>query len=154
MNETRPDPPSEDAGILEWERYRRDSLRWSNDPLYGWINKNFKPDGTQYNLYRDGLRIFTTINYKMQQYAEEAVDQQMKGYLQPAFFREKKGRKNAPFEDISDEEIRTILDRSVRWTDRYKYLASMGTSWDSILHVLTTLLTWRSFPGTDRWIPS
>ncbi len=134
MNETRPVPPSEDAGILEWERYRRDSLRWSDDRLYGWINKNFKPDGTQYNLYRDGLRIFTTINYKMQQYAEEAVDQQMKGYLQPAFFREKKGRKNAPFEDISEEEIRSILHRSVRWTDRYKYMASMGTSWDSILY--------------------
>lgn len=134
MNETKPLAPSEDAGIMAWERYRRDSLRWSGDPLYGWINKNFKPDGTQYNLYRDGLRIFTTINYKMQQYAEEAVNQQMKEYLQPEFFKEKKGRKNAPFEDISEEEIRSILYRAVRWTDRYKYMTSRGASWDSILY--------------------
>ncbi|MGW8317341.1 MAG: transglycosylase domain-containing protein, partial [Bacteroidales bacterium] len=73
MNETKPQPPSKNAGIMAWERYRRDSLRWANDPLYGWINKNFKPDGSQYNLYTDGLQIFTTINFKMQEYAEEAV---------------------------------------------------------------------------------
>lgn len=135
MNENKPQPPSENAGILAWERFRRDSLRWADDPLYGWINKNFKPDGTQYNLYTDGLKIFTTINSKMQQYAEEAVEVQMKGYLQPAFFKEKKGRSNAPFEDISREEIRQILYRSVRWTDRYKYLTAAGVSWDSILEV-------------------
>lgn len=135
MNETKPQPPSKNAGILAWERYRRDSLRWAGDPLYGWINKNFKPDGSQYNLYTDGLQIFTTINFKMQQYAEEAVKVQMKGYLQPEFFKEKKGRPNAPFEDISPEEIRQILYRSVRWTDRYRYLTAAGVSWDSILEV-------------------
>ena len=63
-----------DAGILTWERYRRDSIRWTNDKLYGWINKNFKPDGTQYNLYSDGLKIYTTLNSKMQDYAEQAVE--------------------------------------------------------------------------------
>jgi penicillin-binding protein 1A len=135
MNETKPEPPSKNAGVLAWERYRRDSLRWSNDKLYGWINKNFKPDGTQYNLYSDGLKIHTTINYKMQQYAEEAVEVQMKDYLQPAFFKEKEGRRNAPFEDITGEEIELILHRSVRWTDRYKALAASGASWDSILNV-------------------
>jgi penicillin-binding protein 1A len=135
MNETKPTPPSKDAGILAWERYRRDSLRWATDQLYGWINKNYKPDGTQYDLYRDGLKIFTTINYKMQQYAEEAVEVQMKDYLQPAFFEEKKGRPNAPFEDISREEIREILYRTVRWTERYRDLAARGVSWDSILQV-------------------
>jgi len=134
MNETKPEPPSKNAGILAWERYRRDSLRWSDDRLFGWINKNFKPDGTQYNLYSDGLKIYTTINYKMQQYAEEAVEVQMKDYLQPLFFKEKEGRTNAPFEDISNEEIELILHRSVRWTDRYKLMAGRGTSWDSILH--------------------
>jgi len=134
MNKNKPEPPSKNAGILAWERYRRDSLRWSDDRLYGWINKNFKPDGTQYNLYRDGLKIYTTINYKMQQYAEEAVEVQMRDYLQPKFFEEKKGRRNAPFEDITIEEIELILHRSVRWTDRYKVMAARGTSWDSILY--------------------
>jgi penicillin-binding protein 1A len=134
MNETLPVEPGKDAGLLAWERYRRDSLRWANDQLFGWINKNLKPDGTQYNLYRDGLRIFTTLNFKMQQYAEEAVKMQMKDYLQPLFFMEKQGRTNAPFEDISREEIRTILHRAVRWTDRYRYMVSTGASWDSILY--------------------
>ncbi len=135
MNRDKPNPPQEDAGILSWERYRRDSLRWANDRLYGWINKKYKPDGTQYNLYRDGIKIFTTLNYKMQQYAEEAVEVQMKNYLQPAFFKEKKGRPNAPFEDISRDEIKTILHRAMRWTERYKHLAADGASWDSILYV-------------------
>ena len=133
MNKTKPEPPGKDAGILAWERYRRDSLRWSGDRLYGWINKNLKPDGTPYNLYMDGLKIYTTVNYKMQQYAEEAVEVQMKETLQPAFFREKKGRTNAPFEDISRDEIRTILYRALRWTDRYRFMKSRGASWDSIL---------------------
>ncbi|MCP4312734.1 MAG: penicillin-binding protein [Bacteroidetes bacterium] len=135
MNETKPEPPGEKAGKLSWERYRRDSIRWADDRLYGWINKNRKPDGTEYNLWRDGLKIYTTLNYKMQQYAEEAVELHMKEVLQPAFFYEKKGRTIAPFSDISNEEIRTILYRSVRWTERYKYLVSRGASWDSILHV-------------------
>jgi len=133
MSYTEPEPPMEEAGILAWERYRRDSLRWANDNLYGWINKNYKPDGTQYDLYSDGLKIYTTLNYKMQQYAEEAVEVQMKDYLQPEFFKEKKGRPNAPFADISREEINLILHRSLRWTDRYKSLASKGVPWDSIL---------------------
>jgi len=135
MNENKPSPPGKEAGVLAWERYRRDSLRWTNDRLYGWISKNVKPDGSQYDLYRDGLKIYTTINFRMQQYAEEAVEFQMKDYLQPAFFREKEGRTNAPFEDISGEEIRGILYRSVRWTDRYRYLNAAGVSWDSILEV-------------------
>jgi len=132
MNETEPVPPS-GTGVLAWERYRRDSLRWANDKLYGWIHKNLKPDGTQYDLYRDGLKIYTTLNFKMQQYAEEAVETQMKDYLQPIFFREKKGRPNAPFEDISREEIRNILYRSVRWTERYRSMNARGVPWDSIL---------------------
>jgi len=133
MNKSLPIRPNEGAGILAWERYRRDSLRWVNDRLYGWINKNYKPDGTQYDLYRDGLRIFTTVNYKMQVYAEEAVEAQMKDYLQPEFFKEKKGRFNAPFEDISSEESSRILNRTVRQTERYRSMAARGVPWDSIL---------------------
>jgi len=132
MNKTEPVRPS-GTGVLTWERYRRDSLRWANDMLYGWINKNFKPDGTQYDLYTDGLKIYTTVNFKMQQYAEEAVEVQMKDYLQPIFFNEKKGRANAPFEDISREEIRPILHRAVRWTGRFQSMAARGVPWDSIL---------------------
>jgi len=133
MNRSMPNPPNKGAGVLAWERYNRDSLRWADDRLYGWINKNYRPDGTQYDLYRDGLRIYTTVNFKMQQYAEEAVEAQMKGYLQPEFFKEKKGRPNAPFEDISREESQLILNRTIRQTERYRAMAAKGTPWDSIM---------------------
>jgi penicillin-binding protein 1A len=133
MYKEMPEPPGENAGILSWERYRRDSMRWANDKLYGWINKNYKPDGTKYNIYSDGLKIYTTINLKMQQYAEEAVEVQMKDYLQPAFFKEKKGRPNAPFADITREESNLILNRAVRQTERYSTMAARGVPWDSIL---------------------
>jgi len=132
MNKNEPVAPGGN-GVLAWERYRRDSMRWANDALYGWINKNFKPDGTQYDLYRDGLKIYTTVNYKMQQYAEEAVEAHMKDYLQPEFFKEKEGRPNAPFEDLTRQEINNILYRSVRWTGRYQTMHARGVPWDSIL---------------------
>ena len=134
MNKNKPEVPEEDAGKQAWENYQRDSMRWASDRLYGWINKNLKPDGSQYSLYEDGLKIYTTVNYKMQRYAEEAVDQHLREVLQPAFFYEKDGRTDAPFEDITQEEIRASLHKSVRWTDRYKYLRSRGASWDSILY--------------------
>jgi penicillin-binding protein 1A len=135
MNRTKPTPPNKDAGILAWERFRRDSLRWADDRFYGWINKTYKPDGTQYDLYRDGLRIYTTVNFKMQQYAEEAVVAQMKEYLQPEFFKEKKGRANAPFEDLTREESMRILYRTVRQTERYRSMTARGVPWDSVLMV-------------------
>ncbi|HEX2394280.1 MAG TPA: transglycosylase domain-containing protein, partial [Bacteroidales bacterium] len=69
---------------FEYRSYREDSTRWMNDPLFGWCNKNKKPDGKPYNLYTDGLRIYSTINSKMQQYAEEAVKEHLGNYLQPA----------------------------------------------------------------------
>ena len=132
MNSSKPEPPGRNASALALEKYRRDSLRWSSDPLYGWINKHYKPDGSQYNLYRDGLKLYTTINLDMQKYAEEAIEEHLKNYLQPAFFKEKKGRKNAPFEELKPEEIDQIMRRSMRWTDRYKKLISEGVSSDSI----------------------
>ena len=60
------------------EDFSADSLLWADDGLYGWLEKNRKPDGSKYNLDRDGLRIYTTINYKMQKYAEEAVQERMR----------------------------------------------------------------------------
>ncbi len=135
MNREKPEPPRVNAGNLALERYMRDSLRWANDPLYGWINKIYKPDGTQYDLYRDGLKIYTTINYKMQQYAEEAVDVQMKDYLQPLFFREKKGRTNAPFGTYRGKKLtRSSISRSGGPTGTNIWLQT-ESPWDSILYV-------------------
>lgn len=145
MNESKPESPDEDAGVLRWEHYHRDSIRWAEDQLFGWINKVRKPDGSEYNLWRDGLKIYTTLNYKMQLYAEEAVELHLKEVLQPAFFREKKGRSDAPFEDLTREQSKSILYKAVRWSDRYKYLRAAGASWDSILYSFDQAVPMRVF---------
>ncbi len=136
-----------------YERFQRDSIRWANDPLYGWIYKNPRPDGTHYNIYRDGLRIYTTINMKMQEYAEEAVAEHLSEYLQPAFFSEKKGRPNAPFEDISQEEIDRAMNMAIGHSERYKKLHNRGMPEDSIMMIFkepieTAVFTWQGLTDT------
>jgi penicillin-binding protein 1A len=117
----------------DYSLYREDSVRWSNDPLYGWCNKNKKPDGSTYNLYSDGLRIYSTVNSKMQQYAEEAVKEHLGNFLQPAFFKEKKNSKRAPFSrDLSDEDIEKIMIRAMLISDRGKNLKNKGMSTNQI----------------------
>ena len=89
-----------------YEDYQVDSLLWADDPVYGWLNKNFKSDGTPYDLDRDGLRIYTTINYKMQRYAEEAITEHLGKDLQPAFWRELKYRRNPPFMADTEKPVK------------------------------------------------
>ena len=111
------------------EDYQVDSLLWADDPLYGWLNKNSKSDGTPYDLDQDGLRIYTTINYKMQRYAEEAIAEHLGKDLQKAFFRELKYRKNAPFTSDTDPAIiETTLKQARRWSDRTRMMKASGHS--------------------------
>jgi penicillin-binding protein 1A len=118
---------------FDYELFREDSIKWMNDPLYGWCNKNKKPDGNAYNLYTDGLRIYSSVNSKMQQYAEEAVKEHLGSYLQPAFLREKKSSKRAPFSnDLSNEEIEKILIRAMLNSDRGKSMKDQGMSTSEI----------------------
>ncbi|MCT4648598.1 MAG: transglycosylase domain-containing protein [Carboxylicivirga sp.] len=117
-------------------KFLEDSLRWVNDPLYGWINKNLRPDGTKYDIYKDGLKIYTTIDSKLQQYAENAVTNHLSQDLQPKFFREKKGRKGAPYtRDLSKDQYEKIIDRAMKNTDRYRGLKKNGADKDSIMRV-------------------
>ncbi len=124
----------------EWayESFHRDSVRWANDPLYGWIQKNPRPDGSYYNIYKDGLKIYTTINMKMQEYAEEAMEEHLREYLQPAFFAEKKGRPDAPFADLTPEEIESTMNRAVRQSERYRNLRMRGLPQDTIMDIFHT----------------
>ena len=111
------------------EDYRVDSLLWADDPVYGWLNKNSKSDGSPYDLDRDGLRIYTTINYKMQRYAEEAIAEHLGKDLQKAFFRELKYRKNAPFTSDTDKSvIETTLRQARRWSDRTRMMKASGAT--------------------------
>lgn len=116
----------------QMQQFYEDSLDWENNPLYGWCEKNRKKDGSKYNLYTDGLKIYTTINSRMQRYAEEAVTEHLKE-LQGYFFKEKKGAPKAPYTfRLTQEQVDEILWRSVRQSDRYRSMRKAGASDEEI----------------------
>ena len=110
-------------------KYHIDSINWESDPLYGWCNKNRKKDGSYYNIYTDGLKVYTTIDSRMQKYAEQACYEHVVKYLQPAFFKENHRKPTAPFSNkLTAAEVRRILMRSVRQSERYRLMKSEGAS--------------------------
>ena len=112
----------------QMQKYYEDSLDWENNPLFGWCEKNTKKDGTKYNLYTDGLKIYTTLDSRMQQYAEDAVTEHLKE-LQGYFFKEKKGAKKAPYTfRLTQEQVDEILGRAMRLSDRYRLLKKAGAT--------------------------
>lgn len=114
-------------------QYVYDSIAWATDPLYGWCNKNFKKDGSPYNLNTDGLKVYTTINSRMQRYAEEVVYAHVARYLQPEFFKEQRNKPNAPFtSELTAKQVRAILDRAVAQSDRYRAMKQAGASDEEI----------------------
>ncbi|MDR2232760.1 MAG: transglycosylase domain-containing protein [Tannerella sp.] len=121
-------PVRSDYPAWNMQKFSEDSLSWETNPLYGFCNKNKKPNGQPYDLYTDGLKIYTTVDSRMQQYAEEAMVKHMSETVQPAFVKEKKGRKNAPFSstDVTDEQIQEIMNRSIVQSDRYRELKKGG----------------------------
>lgn len=123
----------------EMQKFYEDSLDWENNPLFGWCNKNKKADGTNYNLYTDGLKIYTTIDSRMQQYLEEAVKEHVADYMQPRFFKSKKGQRTAPFTDeLTVEEVNKIMDRAMRQSDRYRIMKKNGASEEEIRKAFNT----------------
>ena len=123
----------------EMQKYYEDSLDWENNPLFGWCNKNKKADGTNYNLYTDGFKIFTTIDSRMQQYLEEAVKEHVADYMQPRFFKSKKGQRTAPFTDeLTVEEVNKIMDRAMRQSDRYRIMKKNGATEEEIRTAFNT----------------
>ena len=104
----------------QMQQFYEDSIDWETNPLFGWCNKNTKADGSNYNVYTDGLKIYTTIDSRMQTYMEEAVQEHVADYLQKRFFDSKKKQKTAPFtEKLSEEEVEKIMRRAMRQSDRY-----------------------------------
>ena len=135
------------SNYSEWNQlqYEIDKRQWEENPLYGFCNKNTKPDGTPYDLYHDGLRIYTTIDSRMQRYAEEAVSEHMQD-LQKSFFREKRKKKYAPFsKDLTNEEIDGIMNRSMRQTDRYREMKKKGISENDIRTAFNTPVSMHVF---------
>lgn len=119
------------ADYPEWNRakYYQDSIYWETNPLYGWCNKNVKKNGERYNVYRDGLKVYTSIDSRMQAYAEQAVREHIVKFLQPAFDKENKLKPTAPFSGaLSAKQVNGILSRSVRQSERYRALKAGGAS--------------------------
>ena len=133
------EPQRSDYPSWNMVKYHIDSLNWENDPLYGWCNKNRKRSGEPYNVYTDGLKVYTTIDSRMQEYAEKAVYEHVAKYLQPAFTKEKRGRSTAPFSgSLSVDQVNKILMRSVRQCDRYRVMKAAGASEDDIMKAFHT----------------
>ena len=131
INAQKPDR----SDYTSWQaaQYYADSLSWENDPLYGWCHKNSKPDGSAYDLYTDGLKFYTTIDSRMQRYAEEAVHSHVAQYLQPIFNKRKLTDSAFPYSgDLSAADVKRILDRAMRQSERYRAMKSDGCSDDEI----------------------
>ena len=127
------------------KQFPLDKYQWDNNPLYGFCNKNKKPDGSSYNLYQDGLKIYTTLDSRMQQAAEEALSEHIRA-LQKTFFKEKKSSKNAPYADnLSEEEVQTLRQRAMYQTDRYRGLKRKGIPDNEIQKIFDTPIKMRLF---------
>lgn len=126
---THTEPKRKNYASWQDQLFKDDSIAWETNPLFGWCHKNVKPDGSNYNLYTDGLKIYTTIDSRMQQYAEEAVYEHIAMDLQPKFFEEKAGRYYAPYtNNLRAGQVDTILWTSARQTERYRVLRKAGLS--------------------------
>lgn len=112
-------------GVLTEERPQSSAgaTAWDANPLKGFVYKHLKQDGTPYSLYRDGLRIYTTIDSRMQQYAEEAVVEHLKKDLQPTFDKELRRLRRTPFSNsATDENVSTSMNSAMGWSERYRIL--------------------------------
>ena len=132
-------PEKSDYRGWQMQKYYEDSLNWEQDPLFGWCNKNKKTDGSYYNIYTDGLKIYTTVDSRMQKYLEEAVEEHMVKSLQPRFFKAKKGKKTAPFtENLTQAEVDEIMMRAMKQSDRYRTMKKGGYTEEAIIKAFKT----------------
>lgn len=136
----------------DMEIYKRDSILWATSSLYGWCNKNEKAPGVYYNLYSDGLRIYTTIDSRMQEFAEQAVLKHMSETVQPAFYRENKNNSKSPFaSNLTKEEYETRINASIKQCERYRAMGGKTMRWKEVMKVFNelipmTVFTWDRGP--------
>jgi len=131
------------------QQFYEDSLEWETNPLYGWCHKNTKSDGTPYNIHSDGLKIYSTIDMRMQTYAEYAIKQHLSIEIQPVFNQRIKILRNPPFPNsMTDDEAHNLLNYSIKQSERYRQLKSQGMNQDEILAEFKkpaemTVFSWR-----------
>ena len=138
-----------------WQKlqYFEDSLAWATDPLYGWCNKNKKKDGENYDIYTDGLKIYTTIDSRMQAYAEEAAVNHV-GHVLQKDFEYGRNHPNFPFtKNLTKEQINQILNRAMRQSERYTKMKAAGATEEEIKKAFATavemsVFTWNGVVDT------
>jgi len=142
-------PDREKYAAWQNQQFYEDSLEWETNPLYGWCSKNPKPDGTIYNIHSDGLKIYSTIDLRMQTYAEYAIKQHLSLEIQPVFNQRIKILRNPPFPNsMSDEESKNLLNLEIKQSDRYRHLRSQGMDYKEITTEFSkpaemTVFSWR-----------
>lgn len=137
---TAKEPKRSNYASWQGQKFYEDSLAWANDPLYGWCNKNInKKTGQPYDLYQDGLKVYTAIDSRMQRYAEEAMLEHVVGTLQPAFNKERKGSSKAPYgASVSEKDVERLLTRAKRQSARYIQMKAAGCSDEEIDKAFST----------------
>lgn len=131
------------------ETFVRDSMQWENNPLYGWCNKNEKSPGEFYNIYLDGLKIYTTLDSRMQTHAENAMIKHMSEIVQPAFDEENAKNSKSPFaSDLSKDDFENRIKSAIKQSDRYKAMPTKSMSWDEVMKVFNkpvpmTVFSWK-----------
>ena len=123
--------------------YEAELERWESNPIYGWCHKNVKTDGTPYDIYRDGLRIYTTLDYDMQRYAEKTLHDQLAA-LQPRMDAQVR-RTGRIFNKITNEAAERIINSAMRYTDRYRSLVKQGATREEIENDFRTPTRMRIF---------
>lgn len=126
-------PERKNYASWQGQQFVEDSVSWEENPLYGWCNKNKKADGSHYNIYTDGLKIYSTLDSRMQRHAEAAVKEHLGGYLQNQFFREKRGRDYAPYSREVSGKVESLMMAAMRQSERYRVLKQGGVSDEEIL---------------------
>lgn len=146
---TAPKPDHEHYKAWQTQQFIEDSVEWENNPLYGWCTKNPKPDGKLYNIYTDGLKIYSTIDMRMQTYAEKAVVTHLSKNVQPLFNERIKGQRNRPFSnDLTNEQAQQVYDNMMKGSDRYRSLRAQGMNANEIKRSFLTktemtVFSWR-----------
>ncbi|NLB26820.1 MAG: penicillin-binding protein, partial [Bacteroidales bacterium] len=133
----------------QYQEFKEDSTEWETNPLFGWCNKNIKPSGENYNLYNDGLKVFSTIDSRMQKYAVESIEHHLKNDLQPEFDGGMKYLNNPPFaNNMTLEQVNDLMDREIRRSERYRVLNAEGKNYNQIIEnfkqpVKMTIFSWK-----------
>jgi penicillin-binding protein 1A len=141
--------PTRSRYATDWD-YQYELAEWERNPLYGWCSKNTKADGTPYNIYRDGIKIFTTINSSMQRYAEQAVVEQLTSEVQPAMDAQY-ARTGILFNNITKDQQARIVRNAMRYSDRYRVMKAAGATEEQIETAFDTPTDLRVFTyGGER----